>query len=55
VLDAEGGETNFDQEHLWAWVMDANGGNATRLTTNEVAESEPLVSPGDAVPVATQP
>ena len=28
-----------------AWVMDANGGNALRLTTNEVAESEPLISP----------
>lgn len=28
-----------------AWVMDANGGNAQRLTTNEVAESEPQVSP----------
>jgi len=27
------------------WVMDANGGNAARLTTNEVNESEPLVSP----------
>lgn len=27
------------------WVMEANGGNATRLTTNEVAESEPIVSP----------
>lgn len=35
-------------EHLSkseVWVMDANGGNARRLTTNEVAESEPLVSP----------
>ena len=28
-----------------AWVMDASGGNALRLTTNEVAEREPLVSP----------
>ena len=28
-----------------AWVMDTNGGNAVRLTTNEVAESEPQVSP----------
>jgi len=27
------------------WVMDANGGNARRITTNEIAESEPLVSP----------
>lgn len=27
------------------WVMDANGGNARRLTTNEVNESEPRVSP----------
>ncbi len=27
------------------WVMDVNGGNARRLTTNEVVESEPLVSP----------
>lgn len=27
------------------WVMDANGGNARQLTTNQVNESEPLVSP----------
>lgn len=27
------------------WTMDANGGNARRLTTNEVNESEPSVSP----------
>lgn len=27
------------------WTMDANGGNARRLTTNEVNESEPRVSP----------
>ena len=35
-------------EHMWqseVWVMDANGGNARRLTTNRIAESEPLVSP----------
>lgn len=27
------------------WTMDSNGGNARRLTTNEVNESEPRVSP----------
>jgi dipeptidyl aminopeptidase/acylaminoacyl peptidase len=30
------------------WVMDANGGNARRITTNEVVEREPLVSPDGA-------
>ncbi len=30
------------------WMMDANGGNARRLTTNEIVESEPLVSPDGA-------
>ncbi len=28
-----------------AWVMDVNGGNARRLTTNEVAEDAPQLSP----------
>ncbi len=27
------------------WVMDGSGGNASRLTTNEINESEPIVSP----------
>jgi dipeptidyl aminopeptidase/acylaminoacyl peptidase len=31
--------------HSEAWVMDVNGGNARRLTTNQVAEDSPLLSP----------
>ncbi len=35
------------------WVSDANGQNATRLTTNDVAESEPMLSPDGATVLFT--
>ncbi len=54
TLSADGSRVAFTRapspllEHMRfseVWVMDANGGNQRRLTTNEVAESEPRVSP----------
>jgi dipeptidyl aminopeptidase/acylaminoacyl peptidase len=35
------------------WISDATGQNATRLTTNEVAESEPMLSPDGATVLFT--